>query len=107
MPGGPTNVAAMIDHFGPRGRILYIHFRDVKGTVPQFAECFIGEGNYNAAETMLRLKRNGFTGFLLDDHVPHMIDDSTWQHRGAPTRSAVYMQGLWDMIESSAVPARV
>ena len=97
MPGGAANVAAMIDHFGPRGRIFYIHFRDVKGTVPQFAECFIGEGNYNAAATMLRLKRNGFTGFLLDDHVPHMVDDSTWQHRGR-AHAIGYMQGLLDMI---------
>ena len=97
MPGGAANVQAMIEHFGPRGRILYIHFRDVKGTVPDFAECFIGEGNYNAAETMLRLKRNGFTGFLLDDHVPHMIDDSVWQHRGR-AHAIGYMQGLLDMI---------
>lgn len=98
MPGGATNVQAMIEHFGPAGRILYIHFRDVKGTVPSFAECFIGEGNYNAAETMLRLKRNGFTGFLLDDHVPHMIDDSSWQHRGR-AHAIGYMQGLLDMID--------
>lgn len=96
MPGGATNVRAMIEHFGPRGRICYIHFRDVKGTVPQFAECFIGEGNYNAAKTMLLLKRSGFTGFLLDDHVPHMIDDSTWQHRGR-AHAIGYMQGLLDM----------
>jgi mannonate dehydratase len=99
MPGGAANVAAMIDHFGPLGRICYIHFRDVQGTVPQFAECFIGEGNFNAAETILRLKRVGFTGFLLDDHVPHMVDDSDWQHRGR-AHAIGYMQGLLDMASS-------
>lgn len=98
MIGGAANVAAMIEHFGPTGRILYVHFRDVQGTVPQFAECFIGEGNYNAAESMLRLKHNGFTGFLLDDHVPHMIDDSSWQHRGR-AHAIGYMQGLLAMID--------
>ena len=36
MPGGATNVRAMIEHFGPRGRIAYIHFRDVKGDGPRF-----------------------------------------------------------------------
>ncbi|HEY8599615.1 MAG TPA: mannonate dehydratase [Thermomicrobiales bacterium] len=102
MPGGAANVAAMIDHFGPQGRILYIHFRDVKGTVPQFAECFIGEGNFNAAETMLRLKRVGFTGFLLDDHVPHMVDDSDWQHRGR-AHAIGYMQGLIDMASTAGL----
>lgn len=97
MPGGAANVREMIEFFGPKGRIFYIHFRDVQGTVPNFAECFIGEGNYNAAETMLLLKRNGFTGFLLDDHVPHVIDDSHWGHRGR-AHAIGYMQGLLDMI---------
>jgi mannonate dehydratase len=99
MPGGADNVAAMIDHFGPRGRICYVHFRDVKGTVPTFAECFIGEGNYDPAATMIRLKRAGFTGFLLDDHVPHMIDDSTWQHRGR-AHAIGYMQGILNTIDA-------
>ncbi|MCA1666864.1 MAG: mannonate dehydratase [Thermomicrobia bacterium] len=99
MPGGAANVRAMIEFFGPKGRIAYVHFRDVQGTVPQFAECFIGEGNYNAAETMLLLKRNGFTGFLLDDHVPHMVDDSPYGHRGR-AHAIGYMQGLLDAIEA-------
>ncbi len=97
MPGGAANVREMIEFFGPKGRIFYVHFRDVKGTVPDFAECFIGEGNYNAAETMLLLKRSGFTGFLLDDHVPHMVDDTPWAHRGR-AHAIGYMQGLMDAI---------
>ena len=97
MPGGAANVRAMIEHFGPRGRIFYVHFRDVQGSVPDFAECFIGEGNYDPAEIMLLLKRNGFTGFLLDDHVPHMIDDTDWNHRGR-AHAIGYMQGLLAMI---------
>jgi len=97
MPGGAANVREMIEFFGPRGRICYVHFRDVQGTVPRFAECFIGEGNYNAAETMLLLKKSGFTGFLLDDHVPHMVDDSPYGHRGR-AHAIGYMQGLLDAI---------
>ena len=101
MPGGAANVRAMIEHFGPRGRILYVHFRDVQGTVPKFQECFIGEGNYDPAEIMLLLKRSGFTGFLLDDHVPHVIDDSQWAHRGR-AHAIGYMQGLLNMMERVA-----
>jgi len=99
MPGGAANVREMIEFFGPKGRIFYIHFRDVQGTVPKFAECFIGEGNFSAAETMLLLKRNGFTGFLLDDHVPHMVDDTPYGHRGR-AHAIGYMQGLMDTIEA-------
>jgi mannonate dehydratase len=101
MPGGAVNVTAMIEHFGPRGRIRYVHFRDVQGTVPVFQECFLGEGNWDPAEIMLMLKRNGFTGFLLDDHVPHMDDDTQWNHRGR-AQAIGYMQGLLAMIERVA-----
>ncbi|MDQ6905253.1 MAG: mannonate dehydratase [Chloroflexota bacterium] len=99
MPGGATNVREMIEYFAPKGRIAYVHFRDVQGTVPQFAECFIGEGNFNAAETMRLLKRSGFTGFLLDDHVPQMVEDTPWGHRGR-AHAIGYMQGLLDAIEA-------
>ncbi|MDQ2783784.1 MAG: mannonate dehydratase, partial [Chloroflexota bacterium] len=98
MPGGAANVRAMIDFFAPRGRIAYVHFRDVQGTVPRFAECFIGEGNYNAAETMRRLKQSGFTGFLLDDHVPQMVEDTPYGHRGR-AHAIGYMQGLLDALQ--------
>lgn len=98
MPGGAVNVREMIEFFGPKGRIFYVHFRDVQGTVPNFIECFIGEGNYNPAEMMALLRRTGFDGFLLDDHVPHMDDDTDWNHRGR-AHAIGYMQGLLRMGE--------
>jgi mannonate dehydratase len=101
MPGGAANVLAMIEHFGPRGKILYVHFRDVQGTVPAFQECFLGEGNYDPAEIMLALHRSGFTGFLLDDHVPHLDDDTPWCHRGR-AHAIGYMQGLLNMLALAA-----
>lgn len=98
MPGGAANVREMIEYFGPKGAIAYIHFRDVQGTVPNFTECFIGDGNYDPAEAMVLLARNGFDGFLLDDHVPKMDSDSDWNHRGR-AHAIGYMQGLLKMGE--------
>jgi mannonate dehydratase len=98
MPGGRASVHEMIEYFGPKGRIAYVHFRDVKGTVPNFTECFIGEGNFNPAEAMMQLHRTGFDGFLLDDHVPKMDDDTDWNHRGR-AHAIGYMQGLIRMGE--------
>jgi mannonate dehydratase len=100
MPGGAANVRDMIEFFGPKGRIFYVHFRDVQGTVPNFIECFIGEGNYNPAEIMALLRKSGFTGFLLDDHVPHMDDDTEWNHR-ARAHAIGYMQGLLRVTEAA------
>ncbi len=80
--GGHENVVKGIRHFGSRGQIYYGHFRDVQGAPDNFAECFLGEGNVNLVQAMRAFKEVGFTGFLIDDHVPHMVDDSEWNHRG-------------------------
>ena len=98
MEGGKANVTEMIEYFAPKGAIAYVHFRDVQGTVPDFTECFIGDGNYDPAEVMVLLARNGFDGFLLDDHVPKMDGDSDWNHRGR-AHAIGYMQGLIRMAE--------
>ena len=98
MPGGKANVTELIEFFAPRNRIAYIHFRDVKGTVPDFTECFIGDGNFDPAEVMVLLARTGFDGFLLDDHVPKMEGDTDWNHRGR-AHAIGYMQGLIRMGE--------
>jgi mannonate dehydratase len=85
--GGEQSVNRVIDSFGPDGRIAYVHFRDVQGTVPRFQECFLGEGNYDPAAVLRRLADVGFDGFIIDDHVPAMVgDEATW----ADTASAAY-----------------
>ena len=98
MPGGAVNVREMVEYFTPRGAIAYIHFRDVQGSVPDFTECFIGDGNYDPAEVIALLAKHGFDGFLLDDHVPKMDGDSDWNHRGR-AHAIGYMQGLIRMAE--------
>ena len=98
MPGGKANVTELIEFFAPKGRISYIHFRDVRGTVPNFTECFIGDGNFDPAEIMMLLVRTGFEGFLLDDHVPKRDGDTDWNHRGR-AHAIGYMQGLIRMAE--------
>jgi mannonate dehydratase len=84
---GEDSVNQVIDTLAPLGAIAYVHFRDVRGTVPKFTECFLGEGNFNPARVIRRLHERGFDGFLIDDHVPAMIGDGdTW----ADTSSTAY-----------------
>ncbi len=76
---GEESINEVIDTLGAAGAILYVHFRDVQGSVPAFRECFLGEGNYNPARVIKRLHSVGFDSFLIDDHVPAMIGDpDTW-----------------------------
>ncbi len=96
--GGERAVLEAIEHFGPRGKILYVHFRDVQGTVPDFAECFLGEGNFRPPAIIRALHRSGFDGFLLDDHVPFMVNDTDYGHRGR-AHAIGYLQGLLDALE--------
>ncbi len=93
---GP-GVLDAIRYFGPRGKLLYIHFRDVQGTVPKFQECFIDEGNSDMFEVMKTLKEVGFTGFMLTDHVPHMVDDSGWGHRSR-AYAIGYMKAMLEIV---------
>jgi mannonate dehydratase len=84
-------------YFAERGKIVYVHFRDVQGVIPKFQECFLGEGNTDVVEAMLTLRRAGFTGFMIDDHVPEMVDDTDWHHRGRALATG-YMMGLLDAV---------
>ncbi|HZO86699.1 MAG TPA: mannonate dehydratase [Chthonomonadaceae bacterium] len=79
---GGEGVLDSIEWFGRRNRILYVHLRDVQGRAEKFTECFIDEGNCDVFTTVRKLKEVGFRGFIIDDHVPHMVNDSPWGHRG-------------------------
>ena len=88
-----AGVTDAIRYFGERGKIFYVHFRDVQGPVEDFTECFLGDGNCNPVETMQALKQVGFRGFILPDHVPRMVGDDEWCHR-ARAWTVGYIQAL-------------
>ena len=92
MQGG-EGVLEAIEYFGTRGRIFYVHMRDVKGCADRFEECFIDEGNCSIPAAIRKLIEVGFHGFLIDDHVPHMVNDSPWAHRGRAFATG-YLRGV-------------
>jgi mannonate dehydratase len=96
--GGEEAVLEAIRFLAPRDKIAYVHLRDVKGTVPEFVECFLGEGNYRPARVIRELRQHGFEGFILDDHTPALVGDSSYGHRGRAFALG-YIQGLIDMME--------
>jgi mannonate dehydratase len=92
-----AGVLEAIRWFGERRRIFYVHFRDVQGGAEDFTECFVNEGNSDMLKVMLELKDVGFKGFMIDDHVPHMVDDTHWGHRGR-AYAIGYMTGLLEAV---------
>ena len=79
IPGG--NIYEMVDRYSSTGRIGYIHFRNVRGTVPQYHETFVDEGDTDMLEVLRILHRNGYNGVLIPDHTPLMECAAPW-HAG-------------------------
>ncbi len=71
----------MVDHYAATGKIHYVHFRNVVGTVPHYDEVFVDEGDVDMVEVLRVLKRNNFDGVLIPDHTPQMSCDAPW-HAG-------------------------
>ena len=94
-----TNVIEAIRYFGSRKKIFYVHFRDVRGTAGNFVETFIDEGQTDMFEAMKAYKEVGFDGPIIVDHTPHIVDDSTWGHRGRAYAMG-YIKALIQAVES-------
>ncbi|MCX6048582.1 MAG: mannonate dehydratase [Chloroflexi bacterium] len=93
----PEECKKGLKYFGEKGKIFYVHFRDVLGTVPKFREAFIGEGNLDMFDIMKTLRQVGFKGYMIDDHVPAMTGDSGWASRSrafANGQMSAYMEIL-------------
>jgi len=91
------DVAEVIRHFGGED-IVYVHFRDVVGTVPNFYETFIDDpgSNYDEFEVMRTLYEEGFTGVMTPDHVPLMEGETDWEFGSTTGRTYTvgYLKGL-------------
>jgi mannonate dehydratase len=83
----------MIDYFAARKKILYVHFRNVSGTVPKFNEEYINTGYVDMKRAVKIYAKHGYDSFFIDDHVPSAPGDTPWGHRSRAFASG-YIQGL-------------
>ncbi len=65
-----TDVLSEIRRFGRMGKINLVHFRNVRGKVPQYVEVFTDEGDVNMIQAMKTYKEIGYTGPMVSDHEP-------------------------------------
>lgn len=59
-------------------RISYIHFRNVRGQVPNYVETFIDEGDIDMTRLLHILAEQKFSGVLIPDHTPLMTCPGSW-----------------------------
>jgi mannonate dehydratase len=93
------DVEEVLRTFGERDQIVFIHFRDVVGTVPKFHETFVDEGNFDTVEAVRTLQDIGYDGVVIPDHVPDMVGDDDWRHR-ARGFTVGYLRGVVDTVRS-------
>ncbi|GGL39080.1 mannonate dehydratase [Halarchaeum grantii] len=93
------DVTEVVRRFGESDDIVFIHFRDVVGAVPQFHETFVDEGNFVTADVVRTLEDVGFDGVVIPDHVPEMEGDDDWRHR-ARSFTVGYLRGVVDTVTS-------
>ena len=93
----PENVMDAIRYFGERKKIFFVHFRNVTGTVPKFAETFIDDGYVNMFEAMKLYKEVGFDGPIIDDHIPHVYGDCPGRYR-SHAFAVGYIKALIDAV---------
>ncbi|WP_231736975.1 mannonate dehydratase [Halobacterium sp. CBA1126] len=92
----------VIRHFGGDD-IVYAHFRDVVGTVPEFHETFVDDdaGNFDEYEVVEALDEVGFSGVMTPDHVPLMEGETDWEFGSTLGRSYTvgYLKGMLKSLE--------
>ena len=91
------DIYEMIRYFGERRKILYVHFRNVSGQVPNFHEEFINTGYVDMYRAMTVYRDVGFDGFFIDDHVPQTFQDTQWGHRGRAFANG-YIQAMIEAV---------
>ncbi|MFW5840216.1 MAG: mannonate dehydratase, partial [Planctomycetota bacterium] len=71
----PDGLYEAIRWFGRRGKIVGVHFRNLRGGPKQFVETYHDEGEIDMPRAALEYKRAGYTGMVMPDHVPGHADD--------------------------------
>jgi mannonate dehydratase len=62
----------VIRHFGTRGKIFNVHFRNIQGGFLNFRESFIDDGDMDMIQCLRVYRDVGFEGMIMPDHVPNI-----------------------------------
>ena len=71
------NIPGAIRRIGSQNKIVYVHFRNIRGTPKDFREVFLDEGDVDMLEAMKTYKEIGFEGPFMMDHTPNFPQPGT------------------------------
>lgn len=99
-----ADVSGMYDtltRFTKTGKVFAVHLRNIRGSVDDFVEEFVDDGDVDVERVLNILIEEGFDGFILDDHVPQMVGDQGWRHRGRAFCTG-YIRGMLEVLARRA-----
>lgn len=87
-----ADLPEVIEYFGTREKLAYIHFQTISNSLPRFNEVFIDEeGYYDPYEVIETLGSVGFSGMIIPGHVPKLEGDG--QYLEHDDRSSLDVEG--------------
>ncbi len=86
-----------VENYSRQQRLAYVHFRNIRGKVPDYKETFVDDGEIDMIRVLRILKRNGFEGVLIPDHTPQMECAAPW-HAGMAFALG-YMRAALQVVE--------
>jgi mannonate dehydratase len=92
------DVPEVIRDLGQRGKIFYVHFRNVCGTVPSYTEVFPYQGDGDMVANLKALKEVGFEGYVVPDHHFGLVQDTEWMHCSRAWQVG-YIRGLMQALD--------
>lgn len=89
--GMGNSVLEAIQHFGEKGQLFKVHFRNVSNPMPEpWEETLIDNGYQDMHQVMRALRAVKFDGCIIPDHIPAMLGG----HRVGVAYSIAYMRAL-------------
>ena len=94
---GEMDVYQAIEMYAARQKIAYVHFRNVKGKVPNYYEMFVDDGDVDMVQAIRLYHRHGFDGVMIPDHTPGLECAAPW-HAGM-AYALGWMRAVVSMVE--------
>ena len=70
------DIVQSIHAVGERNKIVFVHFRNIRGTPYRFEEVFLDEGDMDMVAAMQAYRDVGFGGPIMMDHTPGIPSDT-------------------------------
>ena len=96
------DVYQAIEQYARQDAIAYVHFRNVRGKVPNYHEVFVDEGDLDMLRALRLLHRCGYDGVIIPDHTPQMSCDAPW-HAGMAFALG-YIRAAMQVVEVENLP---